>query len=77
MTEGPRPFNHSDALAYLPRMGGEYLDSSECLTFIEEIDFEITWFSENARIEMAYPAPVVPLVSEAASGDGASHEFGE
>jgi MscS family membrane protein len=46
-----------------------YLDYSEYLACIEEINFEIKRRFEDAGIEMAYPTQTVHLVKKAASGD--------
>jgi MscS family membrane protein len=47
----------------------KYLDYSQYLACIEEINFEIKWRFEDEGIEMAYPTQTVHLVERAASGD--------
>jgi MscS family membrane protein len=47
----------------------EYLDYSEYLTCIEEINFEIKERFEEAGIEMAFPTQTVHLVNKEASRD--------
>ncbi|MBW2400316.1 MAG: mechanosensitive ion channel family protein [Deltaproteobacteria bacterium] len=47
----------------------KYLDYSEYLACIEEINFEIKQRFEDEGIEMAYPTQTVHLVKKAASGD--------